>query len=649
MTLRVALVIDGDPAGAKKALTETGAAVEDLGRKADAANKSAETAGRRFEWAGDQASKAGDRFSAAAGETGGLASGLADAGAAGEDAAPKIDRAGVAAGAAAPKFGSLKSAIGGLALGFAAGFGVAVVAEAFNAAIGGAAGLAREIASSQPRIERDLERHAELIGRIKGLYAEAQGAASSYGRESAALLRFETQQNVARLERDLEDQLPRPTDFGGGAFNRIMQQGERLGPFRDLVNGILGDVRKGTADIIAFREEVARIGETLPAESSFRRLAETILEDTEAVAKTQAELARARDLLSGLKGDADAAATALGGSAGKYRDLGGAAGEAAPPLGETASAIGGTGREAAGALPALGEYERTLRRIAEIEAGLPSPARMAVTPIVGGGSYAAGGFTGHLPESEIAGFVHGQEYVFDAASTRAIGVGNLEAIRRGVRGYAAGGFAGGTVPATVGGGLIVAATAEDFSVLRGSLRQFLSELIDSGDAMAALGSVVKSVSDRFLDFALNALDNLVFTGSAGGGGAGGVLGWLGTAFAGAGAFPPAPLAPAGLYHGGGRAGPSPAVSRRVPVSVFASAPRMHSGGSVGGLMAGERPVIAMDGEEIGWPDQLAAKYGGSRTVNNFYIETPTPRAFAESKATVARSAGRFLARTGRHM
>ncbi|URA06806.1 tape measure protein [Xanthomonas phage Langgrundblatt1] len=42
-----------------------------------------------------------------------------------------------------------------------------------------------------------------------------------------------------------------------------------------------------------------------------------------------------------------------------------------------------------------------------------------------------GGYTGNLPTNSIAGPVHGQEYVFDAPSTARIGVGNLEALRRG--------------------------------------------------------------------------------------------------------------------------------------------------------------------------------------------------------------------------
>lgn len=45
--------------------------------------------------------------------------------------------------------------------------------------------------------------------------------------------------------------------------------------------------------------------------------------------------------------------------------------------------------------------------------------------------YKEGGYTGNVGTSDVAGVVHGQEFVFDAESTRRIGVGNLEAMRNG--------------------------------------------------------------------------------------------------------------------------------------------------------------------------------------------------------------------------
>lgn len=59
-----------------------------------------------------------------------------------------------------------------------------------------------------------------------------------------------------------------------------------------------------------------------------------------------------------------------------------------------------------------------------------------------GGGKAEGGFTGFGGKYEVAGPVHRGEYVFDAASTAALGVGNLETLRRSARGYAEGGYVG---------------------------------------------------------------------------------------------------------------------------------------------------------------------------------------------------------------
>lgn len=42
-----------------------------------------------------------------------------------------------------------------------------------------------------------------------------------------------------------------------------------------------------------------------------------------------------------------------------------------------------------------------------------------------------GGYTGNMGASQVAGVVHGQEYVFDAQATKRIGVDNLNAMRRG--------------------------------------------------------------------------------------------------------------------------------------------------------------------------------------------------------------------------
>lgn len=63
-----------------------------------------------------------------------------------------------------------------------------------------------------------------------------------------------------------------------------------------------------------------------------------------------------------------------------------------------------------------------------------------------------GGFTGNMGTSNIAGVVHGKEFVFDAAATQRIGVGNLEALRSGASynvGSASGSQSGGLLQSNV--------------------------------------------------------------------------------------------------------------------------------------------------------------------------------------------------------
>lgn len=64
--------------------------------------------------------------------------------------------------------------------------------------------------------------------------------------------------------------------------------------------------------------------------------------------------------------------------------------------------------------------------------------------------FKSGGWTGAGATSDVAGVVHAEEYVFDAASTRKIGVANLEALRRGaLKGYQDGGYVIGAQPPTL--------------------------------------------------------------------------------------------------------------------------------------------------------------------------------------------------------
>lgn len=64
---------------------------------------------------------------------------------------------------------------------------------------------------------------------------------------------------------------------------------------------------------------------------------------------------------------------------------------------------------------------------AAVETGVLSAAVGAINPK----GFKQGGYTGNMGASQVAGVVHGQEYVFDAQATKRIGVDNLNAMRSG--------------------------------------------------------------------------------------------------------------------------------------------------------------------------------------------------------------------------
>lgn len=123
--------------------------------------------------------------------------------------------------------------------------------------------------------------------------------------------------------------------------------------------------------------------------------------------------------------------------------------------------------------------------------------------------------------------------------------------------------------------------------------------------MEALTNAASRLQDRLIDMALNkAISGLVGGGlnfgslfqSAGGN--------YGASAATTGSFGGSGFAIGGV-HAGGVAGVSSTFNRYVHPAYFDDAKRYHSGGIVGD----EVPVIAKKGEEIGWPAQMAAKYG----------------------------------------
>lgn len=65
---------------------------------------------------------------------------------------------------------------------------------------------------------------------------------------------------------------------------------------------------------------------------------------------------------------------------------------------------------------------------ATVVSGLANVAQIRSQQMTG---YKAGGYTGNMPTNQVAGVVHGREFVMNAAATQRIGVGNLQALQNG--------------------------------------------------------------------------------------------------------------------------------------------------------------------------------------------------------------------------
>ncbi|QCS11896.1 hypothetical protein E3H47_04920 [Acinetobacter radioresistens] len=79
-------------------------------------------------------------------------------------------------------------------------------------------------------------------------------------------------------------------------------------------------------------------------------------------------------------------------------------------------------------IPYVGPY------IAPVMGGAAAAAQVAQAAIIKGVNftgYETGGYTGNYGKSEVAGVVHGQEYVLNAEATRRVGINTLNAINSG--------------------------------------------------------------------------------------------------------------------------------------------------------------------------------------------------------------------------
>jgi hypothetical protein len=204
------------------------------------------------------------------------------------------------------------------------------------------------------------------------------------------------------------------------------------------------------------------------------------------------------------------------------------------------------------------------------------------------------------------------------------------------------------------------ASAAAAKALSGAFEDLVIEGQSFDDVLKNLERSLLRIGNRaFLEPLIQQLMQLA-TGTGGGkgagggmGGAGGILGALAGLIGGGGAAAggaklsiDAAMAAGTLVsvaHDGWLVGAPGVTTRAVPMSLFADAPRFHSGGMIG---PDERPVIAQVGERIlNRAETAAYNRGGGITVN---ITTPDAGSFRNSEGQIMSKMAAALARSGRN-
>lgn len=151
---------------------------------------------------------------------------------------------------------------------------------------------------------------------------------------------------------------------------------------------------------------------------------------------------------------------------------------------------------------------------------------------------------------------------------------------------------------------------ETQDISKDALKGFIADLRNGVTAGQAFANMLDKISQRLMDKALDtALNALIGKGMSGLGGILG-LGTSGGTLTGQDAALNSSLFPGyGTGHSGAVIGKSVTGYKHIHPAYFDDAPRYHTGGRLGPR---EVPFIGLEGEEVGFPEQLKAKYGAGK-------------------------------------
>jgi muramidase (phage lysozyme) len=320
MTMRVSLIIDGDPKGAKAAVRDTEAELTRLGRAATDAQGKLNTLKPPKQPVDDfreSVKLSEQQLSQMQFQLQDIAVGLAS----GQSPFTVMMQQGSQMAqmfrSGTGVMGALKAVGGGIVSFITNPLNLAVLG--FGLASTAALALFDVISGGGSNSNSVLEKQEQLIKKIGEAWDTTTLRLKAYATETRATLLFQAQTLASDIERSARQSVQGLAvsgnrNTGGFQVAGVSQTAIYASGNAELMRAaqtFFDGVKAGKGDVLAFREELARIGNT-GADSATRSLVRTMLDQTQAAAEQQQELVRNRDIVKGLQGDQTLLNQALG-------------------------------------------------------------------------------------------------------------------------------------------------------------------------------------------------------------------------------------------------------------------------------------------------------------------------------------------------
>lgn len=221
--------------------------------------------------------------------------------------------------------GALKAVGSGITTFLANPLNLAVVGAGVAAAAVGA--IATAVMANFPTANDQIEKHNALVKEIGESWDGPLKRVKQYATETRNTLLFTSQMAAADLQKALRSEtrslasLPqRYQGFVTAGISETSLNQVGNGDLRESVLAFNAAVRAGKADVMGFRDEIARIG-AASDDPRVDKLVQRLLENTAAAAELEQSYRQNQDITKGLKGDTDLLNTALGKGTEKVQGL----------------------------------------------------------------------------------------------------------------------------------------------------------------------------------------------------------------------------------------------------------------------------------------------------------------------------------------